>query len=82
VERYDDERLAELLRRMPSPPRIWVDAAKELPYLLRGVDAIVAEAARDDAVARAFADDPESVIREYGLEPTAEVVAHLRRRLG
>jgi hypothetical protein len=67
---------------MPSPPRIWVDAAKELPYLLRGVDAIVAEAARDGALARAFADDPEGVIREYGLEPTPEVVAHLRRRLG
>jgi hypothetical protein len=76
-----EERIAELLRALPTPPRGWVEAAKELPTARRELDTIVERIERD-AQFRALAQaDLEEALRGEGVEPTPAVVALLRQRL-
>jgi hypothetical protein len=74
---HDDTRLGELLRALPPAPRVWVDAAKRMPYLHAELDAILAAAATDGA----FREALERALRARGFEADADVVAHVRRRL-
>ena len=80
--RYDEERLAELLRTLPPAPEGWVRAAQELPRSRRELDDIVARAVADQAFHQALVDDLERALREVGYEPESLPIEELRRRLG
>ena len=79
--RYDEERLAELLRTLPPAPEGWVLAAQELPRSRRELDDIVARAVADQAFRQALIDDLERALREVGYEPDSLPLEELRRRL-
>jgi hypothetical protein len=79
--RYDEERLAELLRTLPPAPEGWVRAAQELPRSRRELDDIVARAVADQAFHEALVDDLERALREVGYEPESIPLEELRRRL-
>ena len=49
---YDEEQIADLLRRLPPAPEGWVRAAQELPIARRGLDDIVERARHLSAQAR------------------------------
>jgi hypothetical protein len=76
-----EERIAELLRALPAPPRGLVEAAKELPAARRELDTIVERIERDERFRALVHADLERALRVEGIEPTPAVVALLRRRL-
>ena len=76
-----EERIAELLRALPAPPKGWAEAAKELPGVRRGLDTILERIERDERFRERAVADLEAMLRAEGVEPTPVVVAHLRRRL-
>ena len=79
--RYDEARLAGLLRELAEPPRDWITAAAELPEVRGSLDSIV-ERARADARARAeILAGLEQALRAAGHEPEPRLVAVLRARL-
>jgi hypothetical protein len=80
VNRFPEERLAELLRLLPPAPRGWVEAAQELPLARRGLDRIVARAEADDRYRRAVIEDLEAALAEEGIEPDPQLVEALRKR--
>lgn len=77
---YDEERIADLLRRMRPAPEAWVRAAQELPLALRGLDDIVERARADDRFRRALIADLESALDAEGYEPGPEAIEALKRR--
>jgi len=79
--RYDEERLAELLRALPPAPEGWVRAAQELPRSRSELDDIVARAVADEAFRRALIEDLERALRDVGYEPESLPLEELRRRL-
>ena len=78
---YDEERIGELLRRLPPAPAGWVQAAQELPRARRSLDEIVARAEADVAYRRAVLADLEAALRQAGMEPAEPLLDELRRRL-
>jgi hypothetical protein len=78
---YDEERVAEMLRLMPSPPEAWVRAAQELPQARAELTAIVARAEADAAYRARVVADLEAALEAEGIEPNPSVVASLRVRL-
>jgi len=81
TDRYDEERLGELLRALPPAPEGWVRAAQELPRSRQELDDIVARAVADEAFRQALIDDLEHALRDVGLEPESLPLEELRRRL-
>jgi hypothetical protein len=79
--RYDEERLAELLRALPPAPEGWVRAAQELPRSRRELDDIVARAVADQEFRQALIDDLERALRDVGYEPQLLPLEELKRRL-
>jgi hypothetical protein len=78
---FDEERLGELLRRLPPPPQGWVEAAKELPCARRILDDIVTRAEADLEYRRAVLADLEAALAAAGIEPARpELADELRRR--
>jgi hypothetical protein len=77
---FDEERLAELIRRLPPAPEGWVRAAQELPLARRGLDQIVARAEADAAFREALIADLEAALAQEGYEPDTPLVEELRRR--
>jgi hypothetical protein len=78
---FDEERLAELLRRLPPAPQGWVEAAKELPSARRILDDIVTRAEADLEYRRAVLADLEAALADAGIEPARPKLAdELRRR--
>lgn len=78
---YDEERVAELLRRLPPAPEAWVRAAQELPPARSGLDEIVRHADEDAAFRAQVLADLEAALAAEGVEPTTVVVEALRTRL-
>jgi hypothetical protein len=78
---YDEERLGELLRTLRPAPEAWVQAAKELPFARRTIDAIVERAEADLAFRAALIADLESALTREGYEPDGRVVTEIRARL-
>ena len=76
-----EERIAEVLRALPAPPRGWVEAAKELPAARRELATIHERVERDERYRELGVADLESMLLAEGIEPTPVVVAHLRRSL-
>jgi type VI protein secretion system component VasF len=75
---YDDEQIAELLRALPPAPAAWVEAAKQLPMLLAGLDTLIVRAEADAAFRTKVLADLEAALAEAGVEPQPVAVAHLR----
>lgn len=80
--RYDEERLGELLAALPPAPEAWVEAARELPRLERGLEQVLALAEADADFRAALVADLEAAIREAGVEPDPRLVRMLGARLG
>jgi hypothetical protein len=78
---YDEERLAEVLRRLPAPPEAWVRAAQELPTARAALDTLVARAESDAAERARIVADLEAALAAEGVEPTSPLVSELRERL-
>ena len=77
---YDEDRLGELISALPPAPEGWVQAAKELPFARRDLDAIVARAEADAAFRQALIADLEATLAREGYEPERPLVDELRRR--
>ena len=80
--RYDEERVARLLRRLPPAPTGWVQAAQELPASRRALDEIVARAEADLAFRDALVADLEAALAQEGYEPDGRTVSELREQFG
>jgi hypothetical protein len=81
VTRYDEIRIAQLLRRLPPAPEGWVRAAQQLPQARRELDDLVRRAEEDAAFRAQVVADLEAALRLEGVEPDAALVKELRRRL-
>jgi hypothetical protein len=79
---YDEERIAELLRLLPAPPKGWLRAAQELPHARAEIDQIVARAEGDAAFRARIVADLETALEAEGYQATPSVVAALRLRFG
>lgn len=79
--RYDEERLAELLRGLPPAPEAWVKAAQELPLARHSLDEIVARAEADEQFRQALIADLEGALEGAGYEPDPLLVESVRVRL-
>jgi hypothetical protein len=78
---YDEERLGELLRRLPAAPEAWVRAAQELPSARAALDTLLARAEADAAEHDRIVADLEAALAAEGVEPTSPLLAELRERL-
>jgi len=81
MTRYDEHRLAELLRALPPAPAAWVEAAQELPLQRDRLDEIVARAEADAEFRRALVEDLERALASAGYEPDRSLAAAVRARL-
>ncbi len=81
MRRYDEEHLGELLSALPPAPKAWVEAAKDLPLLRRGLGEILERATADEAYRQRFVADPKAALEEAEVVAHAEDVEILRRRL-
>lgn len=81
MARYDEERIAGLLRALPPAPAGWVQAAQDLPRARAELDEIVVRAEADLAFRQALIADLEAALAAEGYEPRERVVEELRRRL-
>ncbi len=78
---YDEERLGELLRKLPPAPEGWVQAAQELPAARAALDELVARAEADAEVRRRILNDLEAALAAEGVERNSALLAELRTRL-
>jgi hypothetical protein len=78
---YDEERIAALLRLLPTVPEGLVRAAQELPLARAEVDTIVARAEADAEFRAKLVADLESALESEGYPATPSVVVSLRVRL-
>ncbi len=78
---YDEERLGDLLRRLPMPPAGWVEAAQELPTARIALDGLVARAEADADLRRRILSDLEAAFLAEGVEPSSPLLDELRARL-
>ena len=78
---YDEERLGELLRRLPPAPEGWVQAAQELPTARAALHELVARAEADAELRRRILADLEAAVAAEGVEPSSALLAELRERL-
>lgn len=78
---HDEERLGELLRRLPPAPEGWVKAAQELPTARAALDGLVARAEADAELRQRILADLEATMAAEGVEPSSALLAVLRERL-
>ncbi len=79
---YDETGLGELFALLKPAPQAWVEAAKELPRIERGLAQILALAETDAEFRAALIDDLESAIENAGFVPEPGLVRGARARLG
>ena len=79
--RYDEERLAQLLKILPPAPEGWVKAAQELPQARREIDEIAERAQRDAEFRAAVEADLESALTQAGYDVDPSLLPELRDRL-
>jgi hypothetical protein len=78
---YDEEKLGELLRRLPPAPEGWVRATQELPTARAAFDGLVARAEADAELRQRILADLEAAMAAEGVEPSSALLAALRERL-
>jgi hypothetical protein len=81
IERYDEERLAALLRMLPPAPAGWVEAAQELPRARMEMDQIVQRAEEDAEFRAAAIANLEVALEQAGYDVDARLLPELRERL-
>jgi len=81
MSRYDEERIAELLRLLTPPPPGWVAAASELPHARAELDVLVERARADAAFRATLLADIEAALAAEGVEPRAAHIELVRRRV-
>jgi hypothetical protein len=79
--RYDEERVAALLRLLQPAPEAWVRAAQELPAARAGFDDLVARARADAEFRQRVVADLETALESAGVEASPARVRALRSRL-
>jgi regulator of protease activity HflC (stomatin/prohibitin superfamily) len=80
-DRYDEERLAALLRTLPPAPEGWVKAAQQLPRARREMDEIVARAEADQKFRDAVMADLEAALEQAGYDIDRSLLPALKERL-
>jgi hypothetical protein len=80
-DRYDEERLAELLRTLPPAPEGWVKAAQQLPRARREMDEIVARAEADQKFRAAVLADLEAALEQAGYDIDRSLLPALKERI-
>jgi hypothetical protein len=78
---YDEEKLGELLRRLPPAPVGWVHAAQELPTARATLNELVSRAEADAEMRRRILNDLEAALAAEGVERNSALLAELRERL-
>jgi hypothetical protein len=81
IERYDEERLAALLRMLPPAPTGWVQAAQELPRARMEIDEIAQRAEADAEFRAAAIADLEAALEQAGYDVDPSLLPELRERL-
>jgi hypothetical protein len=77
----DEERLGELLRRLPPAPAGWMRAAQELPRARAALDQLVARAEADAELRARILRDLESALAAEGVASSSALLVELRARL-
>jgi len=80
-DKYDEERLAALLRTLPPAPEGWVKAAQQLPSARREMDEIVARAEADQKFRAAVMADLEAALEQAGYDIDRSLLPALKERL-
>jgi hypothetical protein len=80
MSKYDEERLARLIRALPPAPEGWVRAAQELQVARTQLDQIVARAEADAEFQQQLVADLEAALEVEGYERDPQVVEALRLR--
>jgi hypothetical protein len=80
MTRFDEERLARLIRALPPAPEGWVRAAQELPLARAELDSIIAHAEADAEFRARLIADLEAALEAEGYERDPAVVEALRNR--
>ena len=80
-DRYEEERLAALLRTLPPAPEGWVKAAQQLPRARREMDEIVARAEADQKFRAAVMADLEAALEQAGYDIDRSLLPALKERL-
>jgi hypothetical protein len=78
---HDEERLGELIRRLPPVPEGWVQAAREAPAARAALDGLVARAEADAELRRRILADLQAALAAEGVEPSSALLAELRDRI-
>ena len=81
IERYDEERLAALLKMLPPAPEGWVKAAQELPQARMEIDEIAQRAEADAEFRAAAIADLEVALEQAGYDVDPSLLPELRERL-
>lgn len=81
VTGFDEQRIGELVRRLPPAPRGWVEAAQILPRARPILDSIVSRAEADLEYRQALLADLEAALAAEGVEPEPLIVIELRNLL-
>jgi hypothetical protein len=77
----ENHELEYLLRLLEPAPEAWVRTAQELPCVRDEVSEILERAAASPAFREQLRSDAQGALRREGHELTADVVAHILRRL-
>ena len=80
-DRYQEERLAALLRSLPPAPEGWVKAAQQLPRARAEIDEIVARAEADQKFRAAVLADLEAALEQAGYDIDRSLLPALKERL-
>jgi len=81
IERYDEERLAALLKMLPPAPEGWVKAAQELPRARMEIDEIAQRAEADAEFRAAAIANLEQELEQAGYDVDPSLLPELRERL-
>ena len=81
IDRYDEERLAALLKVLPPAPTAWVKAAQELPQARMEIDEIAQRAEADAEFRAAAIANLEAALEQAGYDVDPKLLPELRERL-
>ena len=73
--------LARRLAALPPAPEGWLEAAQELPLMMRNLDDLLTQAVTDAGLRDRLVADLESALAESGIRPTPRLLDEARARL-
>src|SRR5262249_32261438 len=78
---FDEERIGELLGKLPPAPEAWVKAAQELPRARREIDEIAARVEADKDFRAAVTPELAAALEAAGYDISPSLIPALRARL-